>query len=122
MSDTMALIERLRTFEGSDDLGNGYFTVCHEAATEIERLSAALRYEENRLGRIGTHGPGCHAWGPQHYECLVRERAADVEALREIAEALREIAEQPTGGIGCNPEGFVKIARARLADRTGEGA
>lgn len=28
--------------------------------------------------------------------------------------ALREIAENPTGGVGCNPEGFVKKARAAL--------
>jgi hypothetical protein len=33
---------------------------------------------------------------------------------RHFAEALREIAEHPTGGVGCNPEGFVRAARAAL--------
>ena len=53
------------------------------------------------------------------------EAADEIERLREwnaeialnarhFAEALREIAEHPTGGIGCNPEGFVKAARAAL--------
>lgn len=43
-----------------------------EALQEVERLRAALRYEENRFSRIGTHGPDCWKWGPGHYECALR--------------------------------------------------
>lgn len=43
---------------------------------EVERLQRALRYEENRFSRIGTHGPDCWKWGPhQHYECALRHIA-----------------------------------------------
>jgi len=46
-----------------------------DAAKEIERLTAALRYEQHRLERIGTHFDGCWSWGPQHYECALRKIA-----------------------------------------------
>jgi hypothetical protein len=50
----------------------------HEATierqqAEIERLNKALTWEQNRSERLGTHGHGCHTWGPSHYECLLRK-------------------------------------------------
>jgi hypothetical protein len=51
---------------------------------EVERLNKALTWEQNRAERIGTHGPGCHTWGPAHYECLLRVNAELVEALQSF--------------------------------------
>ena len=56
--------------------------LCQDAANEIERLNKALTWEQNRAGRIGTHGPGCHTWGSQHYECLLRVNTELVEACK----------------------------------------
>jgi hypothetical protein len=55
--------------------------LCQDAAKEIERLNKALTWEQNRSTRIGTHGPGCHTWGPAHYECLLRVNAELLTAL-----------------------------------------
>mgnify|MGYP000437976157 CR=1 FL=1 len=51
---------------------------------ENERLNQCLRYEQHREGRIGTHNPNCHTWGPQHYECAIAKLEAAENALASI--------------------------------------
>ncbi|CAB4189862.1 hypothetical protein UFOVP1288_20 [uncultured Caudovirales phage] len=60
---------------------------------QIERLTSALHYEENRLNRIGTHGERCFSWGPQHYECALQE----IKRQREVIETWREGYIEQTG-------------------------
>lgn len=84
------LLERLREHaslhdelvsNGADDEQRLWADDLREAADEIERLRSALRYEQNRSDRIGTHGPDCYTWGPAHYECAMRE----IDGLSEVA-------------------------------------
>jgi hypothetical protein len=61
--------------------------LCQDAAKEIDRLNKALTWEQNRAGRIGTHGPGCHTWGPAHFECLLRK----YNELEELQNASKKV-------------------------------
>ena len=57
---------------------------------EVERLNKCLIYEQHRFGRQGTHWRGCHAGGPEHYECLKVEADRWREVAGECAGALEE--------------------------------
>ena len=84
----MYIVERLRSIEHPNPLGIMWSDECElaaAAADEIERLNKCLKYEQHRAERIGTHGQGCWSWGPQHYECALRE----IEALRKDAARYR---------------------------------
>lgn len=66
--------------------------LCLDRITELEaQLAEAdrrLQLEQNRSTRIGTHGPGCHAWGPSHYECLLRDHASIEVLLGQVLKAM----------------------------------
>ena len=91
-----------------------------KAIAEIKRLREALRYEENRSNRIGTHGDGCYSWGPSHYECAMREIERLREALQKIAavddEKLPTPATQAEGVLWSTLDACVGLARKALGD------
>ena len=53
----------------------------HYNSAEINRLKQQIKYQDARDGRIGTHGPGCYAYGQNHYECALR-RIEELESER----------------------------------------
>lgn len=44
----------------------------------------------------------------------IEEIEVAIKQLRHLERGLKLIADHATNGIGCNPEGFVRIARAAL--------
>lgn len=73
----MTHLEQLKAFYEWEREHNphpqGKVHITEWAYNEIVRLNAALKYEQHRTGRVGTHGPNCWSWGPAHYECALRE-------------------------------------------------
>lgn len=89
------LIGRLRAFEGSDELGNGDFSLLTEAATEIERLRAevaeAREFRDKLAKAIGNEQ--LRMFIEKHGEPVpltIRMQAAEARAER-LAEALEDI-------------------------------
>ena len=100
-------------FEMLDDVGRD--ALRHEARAAISalppRLSPELIAQLNALAsRLTAQG---------EYEAVdlidtVVERVTAMpqrELLREALDALEIIGNHPTGGVGCNPQSFVEIAR-----------
>jgi hypothetical protein len=96
----------------------GKCDVC-DLQEENKRLNKALTWEQNRAGRIGTHAPGCHTWGPAHYECLLRVNAELAVALRG---AIQDAGCTGSDGwmTGMMHSDEYKAAVAALAKATGE--
>jgi hypothetical protein len=69
-----------------------------ESARRVERLEAEMgRIERNR----------------DMWKCQVERQSEVISVMRN---ALKEIAGSPSGGVGCNPEGFVSSAFTALKD------
>lgn len=99
------IVKRLLGTYNHDPAHEEIFTALCAVIEEIERLRSALRYEQNRSDRIGTHGPNCYAWGPAHWECAMGE----IERLQTENAALRDVASEAE----LNREG-IKHAHAEL--------
>jgi len=85
MGDAVDEIDRLRETVMNLCVANGK----HE--DEIERLNKALKWEQDRSGRVGTHSPGCWTWGHQHYQCAIQHIAALDKNLESAALIVAEV-------------------------------
>ena len=102
------LIERLHNFEGSDELGNGDFSLLSEAAAEIERLRAEVK----RL-------TGCLATANANHEQFERQWYLERDRAERLAEALRNIRRAALDGcsaMDCARDAYDALA---LEDRNG---
>lgn len=75
------LVERLLSFEGSEDLGNGDFSICARAATRIQALETSLAEAEGRVIAEVV------AW-LRHQHVEIRAMRSPVRNLDDIATAL----------------------------------
>ena len=86
--------QRIDAHLSSDDAEQrwlGSDNLLEDASQEIERLNKALKWEQDRSGRVGTHSPGCWSWGHQHYRCAMEHIAGLDKELESAALIVGEV-------------------------------
>lgn len=105
MSDLVQRLQKMRGPYLGDGVNPGVTTT--EILAELDRLRSALRYQDDRDGRISTHGPTCYSFGHRHYECALVEierLTRELEAAKKDAGRLDWMSEHEAR-IGWNREG-----------------
>lgn len=83
---------------------------------EIDRLKSALRYQEARDGRIGTHSTDCYTFGPSHYECALRQierLKADADQMLATLTLIRNANPRAWQELACEVTEFEMWAKSR---------
>ena len=106
----MDMVERLRGFEQSDELGNGDFSACIAAADELARL----RDENAKLRTCLEIVPGTEIDGIDCRDETIRLQDNQIAHLREMIEAEREAIIAKLLALGALEDGdYIAAIRAR---------